>query len=129
MTREEGKELLPIIQAWIEGKKIQFKTRSGKWTDVEENEGLSFVYSSSDYRIKPELKYRPFKNQEECWNEMQKHQPFGWIQCNDSIAAIQNIAPNGITVTNVAKMNNFYFEECFINMKFADNTPFGIKEE
>lgn len=67
MTREEVKELLPIIQAWTEGKEIQFKSRSGKWTDVKENEGLSFVYSLSDYRIKPEPKYRPFKSQKECW--------------------------------------------------------------
>lgn len=129
MTGAEVKELLPIIQAWEEGKEIQVKSRSGKWTDIKENEELSFAYSPSDYRIKPKPKYRPFKNQEECWNEMKEHQPFGWIQYNDSIVAIQNIAPNGITVTNVSKMNNFYFEECFINMKFADNTPFGIKEE
>ena len=35
MTREETKELLPIIQAWEEGKEIQVKSRSGKWTDIE----------------------------------------------------------------------------------------------
>ena len=129
MTREEGKELLPIIQAWIEGKKIQFKTRSGKWTDVEENEGLSFVYSSSDYRIKPELKYRPFKNQKECWEEMHKHSDFGWVKFCNSICFIQNISFNKITVISDEEICSTSFEGGFTNMKFADGTPFGIKEE
>ena len=26
-----------------------------------------------------ELEYRPFENIKECWEEMLKHQPFGWI--------------------------------------------------
>ena len=28
---------------------------------------------------KKEPTYLPFKNKEECWAEMQKHQPFGWV--------------------------------------------------
>ena len=128
MTREKAKELLPIIQAWTEGKEIQFKSRSGKWTDVEENEGLSFVYSLSDYRIKPEPKYRPFKNQEECWNEMLKHQPFGWIRNN--VGNIFNI----ISITNqnhAIKLNECYskYSDLFKDFKFTDGTPFGIKED
>ena len=84
MTREEAKELLPIIQAWVKGKEIQFKACSGKWIDVEENEGLSFICPPSDYRIKPEPKYRPFKNQEECWQEMHNHPNFGWLKRNST---------------------------------------------
>ena len=125
MTREEAKELLPIIQAWTEGKKIQFKSRSGKWTDVEENEGLSFVYSLSDYRIKPEPKYRPFKNQKECWNEMLKHQPFGWVRStmSDSLYLIESISDE-INCNRTITSYNVAFEW----FKFADGTPFGIKE-
>lgn len=129
MTRKEVKELLPLIQAWTEGKEIQFKAASGKWEDIKENEGLCFIYPSSAYRIKPEPKYRPFKNQEECWKEMLKHQSIGWIRYDDSICAVQNIAPKGITITDGIKISNFYFEECLMKMKFADDTPFGIKEE
>ena len=80
MTREEAKKLLPIIQAFAEGKTIQYETRDG-WID------LDALYPHSDtlskYRIKPEPKYRPFKSQEECWNEMLKHQPFGWLSDKD----------------------------------------------
>ena len=129
MTREKAKELLPIIQAWTEGKEIQFKSRSGRWTELEENEGLSFVYSSSDYRIKSEPKYRTFKNQEECWNEMMKHQPFGWIrsinnQCLRNIGSI-NYTTRGIGINNSV----MYFNTAFNEYKFIDGTPFGIKEE
>lgn len=132
MTREEAKELLPIIQAWTEGKEIQFKSRSNKWTDIEENEGLSFVYSPSDYRIKPEPKYRPFKNQEECWQEMHKHPDFGWIK-NKSTKAYCNMTdiykiksvPVKITINNYTYTMN----ELFNLFTFTDDTPFGIKEE
>ena len=126
MTREKAKELLPIIQAWTEGKEIQFKSCSGRWTDLEENEGLSFVYSSSDYRIKSEPKYRTFKNQEECWNEMLKHQPLGWIknECGN-IFNIIAIFKNSIQINKC--IHDYY--ELGTKFKFIDGTPFGIKDE
>ena len=73
--------------------------------------------------------YRSFKTQKECWEEMHKHSDFGFIRYEDSICAIQNIAPDEITVTDGIKTSNFYFEECFVNTKFVDGTPFGIKKE
>ena len=73
MNREEAKKLLPIIQAYIEGKKIQSKSLTENWVDVT-NPDWDMARC---YRIKPESEYRPFKNIEECWTEMQKHQPFG----------------------------------------------------
>ena len=123
MTREDAKELLPIIQAFAEGKTIQDWTND-TWKDKE----YTSFGELSQSPIKPQPKYRPFKSQEECWNEMLKHQPFGWIRYDDSICTIQNIAPDGITVTDGIKMSNFYFEECFTNTKFADGTPFGIEK-
>ena len=77
-TREETKKLLPIIRAFAEGKTIQYKFSEG-WRDLDQLTALSDM---SKYRIKPEPKYRPFKNQEECWNEMHKHSDFGWIKGN-----------------------------------------------
>ena len=77
MTREEAKkELLPIIQAFAEGKTIQYKFNEG-WLDLDR---LVVLRDTSKYRIKPEPKYRPFKSQEECWEEMHKHPDFGWIK-------------------------------------------------
>ena len=128
MTRKEARELLPLIQAYAEGKTIQYKNYLKGWQDINKIEGISFIIPLKDYRIKPESKYRPFQSQEECWNEMLKHQSLGWVRYDDSITAIQNIAPEGITVNDGIKTSNFYFEECLMNMKFADGTPFGIKE-
>ena len=128
MTRKEAKEWLPIIQAWAEGRTIQYQINPESWwTDI--NKDLYTSNPPSNYRIKPESKYRPFQSQEECWNEMLKHQSLGWVRYDDSITAIQNIAPEGITVNDGIKTSNFYFEECLMNVKFADGTPFGIKEE
>ena len=127
MTREEAKELLPVLKAWTEDRIIQFRKKgTSEWIDLLEGDiRVSEIYA---YRIKPEPKYRSFKNQEECWEEMHNHSNFGWIRYEDSISAIQNIAPDGITVTDGIKTSNFYFEECLANTKFADGTPFGIKE-
>lgn len=62
MAREETKELLPIMEAYSKGKTIQIKSKD-KWFDLHEPD---FRASIDRYRIKPEPKYRPFKNQEEC---------------------------------------------------------------
>ena len=124
MTRKEAKELLPIIQAYVDGRTIEKRIATG-WAEMRQ---LTFRDKPSQYRIKPQPKYRPFKTQEECWNEMLKHQSLGWVRYDDLIIAIQNIAPEGITVNDGIKTSNFYFEECLMNMKFADGTPFGIKE-
>lgn len=122
MTREEAKELLPIIQAWAEGKNIQFLS-DGEWHDINQ---ADFTCYPDKYRIKPEPKYRPFKSQEECWEEMLKHQPFGWIKNNDGY--IFNIL--AMLKTSV-KLNECYKNNCelFKGYKFIDGTPFGIKEE
>lgn len=128
MTRETAKELLPIIQAFAEGKTIQVRINNdSSWTDLLDDKlEISNLY---EYRIKPEPKYKPFKNQEECWQEMQKHQPFGWIKYSNFSCIIQNISLNGITVIKEQEIHYLNFEEYFMNIKFADGTPFGIKEE
>ena len=87
MTREEAKQLLPIIQAFAEGEIIECRTKPGtisagipnEWTEIKE---IGF-WNGIEYRIKTEPKYRSFKNAEECLAEMLKHQPFGWIKCEE----------------------------------------------
>ena len=124
MTREEAKELLPFIQAFAEGKTLQVWANY-TWKD----ENYPFFGPLSQFRIKPEPKYRPFKSQEECWNEMMKHQPFGWIrsinnQCLRNIGSI-NYTTRGIGINNSV----MYFNTAFNEYKFIDGTPFGIKDE
>ena len=128
MTREEAKELLPIIQAFAAGKQIQDSIDCVRWFDTDKI-NLEYEGQKIKHRIKPEPKYRPFKTQEECWEEMHKHLDFGWIRYGDFICTIQMIAPDGIAISDGLETNNFDFKECFMNTKFVDNTPFGIKEQ
>ena len=134
MTREQAKEILPIIQAFAEGEIIQYKNFLDEWTDIKENEGLSFICPPSDYRIKPKQKYRPFKNQEECWEEMLKHQPFGWLKSIRKqekvhigrVFEVKDYLLITLSINEGLNTNSSYF---FNEYTFADGTPFGIKEE
>lgn len=56
MNREEAKALLPVIQAFAEGKPIQARTADKKWQTLEDE--VSFNADSIIYRIKPEKKER-----------------------------------------------------------------------
>ena len=134
MTREEAKELLPIIQAWAEGKPIQHKTDSGSWSDITKD--LYVHNHPSLYRIKPEPEYRPFKNQEECWNEMLKHQPFGWLKRKTDGSyrfisekySLPELFTKVVTVTPTHESVP-YSNTVFGLYTFADGTPFGVKIE
>ena len=124
MTREETKELLPIMEAYSKGKTVQIKNKD-KWADLEEPD---FRCSPDKYRIKPEPKYRPFKNQEECWQEMQKHQPFGWVKRIDTgnFEHIKSVCQETI---EFVVTTSYLYEDAFKYYKFPDGTPFGIKED
>lgn len=124
MDRNQAKELLPVIKAFSEGKVIETKTGSG-WISIE---NMSFAGNPDSYRIKTEPKYRPFKDAEECWREMQKHQPFGWVKLKDLYINIANVTICSITFAdNEARDVNY--EQAFKNYTFTDGTPFGVKVE
>lgn len=129
MTRKEAKELLPVIQAFAEGKTIEVRVGNDSWVKTDEVYGGR--NNDYDYRIKPESKYRPFKDAEECWAEMQKHQPFGWLynKPNNQYYYITTLDNYGIVTT---PFDEVYYEKYtdFIKRKttFADGAPFGIKE-
>ena len=123
MTREEAKELLPIIQEFAEGKNIQYKYDMDSWIDIKNPSFKSFF----EYRIKPEPKYRPFKSKEECWNEMLKHQPFGWVK---EISSEMLYLINGISDMSIVIMENIdSFKEAMNIYEFKDGAPFGVVEE
>lgn len=127
MTREDAKQLLPIIQAFAEGKEIEiFDETKRMWiTAILPH----FNCDSSSYRIKPESKYRPFKNAEECWQEMLKHQPFGWLKMKDTESGYYIL--KGIANQVVIGLNEtlFSYKKVFEDYTFADGTPFGILGE
>ena len=125
MEREEIRGYFPYLKALADDKEVQCDI-SGEWKDIEE---ISFSIGVEHYRIKPKSKYRPFKNQEECWQEMLKHQPFGWIRNNITqyLFNIHMIGPNNYGVIIDTSMD--YYDRLFSDYNFVDDTPFGIKDE
>ena len=137
MTKEEAKEFYPILQAYAEGKAIECRTKPGtistsipnEWTEMKE---IGF-WNGIEYRIKPESKYRPFRDSEECWQEMQKHQPVGWVKNKrndkDPEVFIHCEVIKGDWILTGVDEEPFPFDKIYNNYTFADGTPFGVKVE
>ena len=132
MTREEAKELLPLIQAFSEGKTIQSRCITDETSLWWNNNNPTFWADGFDYRIKPEPKYRPFRNIEECWQEMQKHQPFGWIKDkNDGHYSMVTTVDAAEGEKHISISGDYLcsLDETMSLYTFADGTPFGINIE
>lgn len=129
MTREETKVLLPVIQAFSEGRIIECSSItdvSKAWREV--TDFPIGMIKNFKLRIKPEQKFRPFKDAEECWNEMQKHQPFGWVKDrNGSAFVIEKV--DSRSFVEVYDEGTCALKEVFENYTFTDGTPFGVKTE
>ena len=125
MDIERAKELLPIIQAFAEGKTVQFLD-GGKWADVYETD---FHESPVKYRIKPESKYRPFESAQECIEEMMKHEPFGWVKDKPEFGYKCSTITS--VFTSLIKRDEAWYgpKEMFQYSTFLDGYPFGIKVE
>lgn len=138
MDRNQAKEFYPILQAFAEGRVIECRTKpsaiKGKdipndWTEMKD---ITY-WSNIEYRIKPDskakAKYRPFKNIEECWAEMKKHQPFGWIKSKEDgsrslITLI--ISEENIDINCIGGFNS---DKIMKRFTFDDGAVFGILEE
>lgn len=116
MTREEARKAAEVMLAYANGKEIETETYKG-WTVIEDPK---FGWDYQKYRIKPEPKYRPFRSVRECWQEMRKHEPFGWLKPKD-------VEDNYTYLVELCEPYNFQTD--FDNYTFADGAPFGIQEE
>lgn len=121
--KKDINKVMPILQALAEDKTIQFLALVNEWVDINSDEdGIlleTLINNPQAFRVKPELKYRPFKDAGECWQEMQKHKPIGWTKL------IGEIEYSFITDVD----NDINYSEAIKEYTFADGTPFGIKEE
>lgn len=129
MDRNQAKEFYHILQAYAEGKVIECRTKPNAvegtdipndWTEMKEIE----FWKNTEYRIKPEPKYRPFKDAEECWAEMLNHQPFGWVVGRrDGVMHLIR----GLEYVSVYTSIQYSFKDAFDKLAFADLVPFGVK--
>ena len=126
MNRKEAKELMPIIQAFAEGKAIESRCIKGDKSLWYDDEDPSFD-DDLEYRIKPEPTYRPFKDAEECWLEMQKHQPFGWVKSTlfKDFALVKRVTTLYVEINR----DIIDYKDALEKFTFADDTNFGVKVE
>lgn len=124
MTREEARKRAKIMLAYANGKEIEFYNDEDKeWKQIDDP---AFDCHIDRYRVKQEPKYRPFTNNEECFEEMKKHEPFGWIMSRYHEAYyVRQVGNTSVRVYS----GNFSYQCALQNYIFADGTPFGIKEE
>lgn len=126
MTREETKQSIAIMQAYADGKHIEFFDKTNnEWVEIIHP---LWNWHENDYRIKPEPKYRPFANADECWQEMLKHRPFGIMSSKNrkDYMSFMSLNDEGCDFCGYEGES---FESAFDDIQFADGAPFGIKEE
>ena len=127
----EIQRLLPIFQAMADGRIIQFAANGNDWIDIDgEEEGLfldTLIDNPQYYRIKPEQKFRPFKDAEECWQEMQNHKPFGWVKSTlfKDLALVKRVTTLYVEINR----DIIDYKDALEKFTFADDTPFGVKME
>ena len=130
LYKNDIKRILPLLQEMEEGKTLQIKTRNG-WIDVDaDKDGVNVDYLLNDgitVRIKQEPKFRPFKDAEECWNEMQKHQPFGWVKSTlfKDLALVKRVTTLYVEINR----DIIDYKDALEKFTFADDTNFGVKVE
>lgn len=127
MTREEARKAAEVMLAYANGEEIETLC----FNDYISCDNPSFNWINGkgikNYRIKPKPKYRPFENQKECWNEMLKHQPFGWVKAPDGeLFCIDRVFDEGVAYKHSSCRFEEYLEG---NYTFYDGIPFGIKED
>ena len=132
MNRNQAKEFYPILQAYAEGKVIESRTKPSAvkgtdipndWTEMKEIE----FWNNTEYRIKPEPKYRPFANAEECWQEIQKHKPFGWVKSTlfKDFDLVQRVTTLYVEINREI----IDYKDALEKFTFADDNNFGVKVE
>ena len=127
MNRKEAKELMPIIQAFAEGKTIQYYDSLIDIVDWEDCENPNFENLTYKFRIKPETTYRPFKDAEECWKEMLKHKPFGWVKSTlfKDFALVKRVTTLYVEINR----DIIDYKDALEKFTFADDNNFGVKVE
>lgn len=115
-------------------KKFKGSDSYAEWKECAADDLYDFI--NYEYRIKPEPHHRPFRSAEECWAEMQKHQPFGWVKGihnEHTYVQVQYVVDSDDLrhpiFIHFAPDEEYNEKESFDNYTFADGAPFGIQEE
>lgn len=129
MTKEAIEHLIKILNAYKEGKSIEVSHKDGEWVDISKTE--RFNLHPYYYRIKPEPKYRAYKNAKEFLTAQNKHGL--WLKIKDDTQRYLPMYVNercvGLYVLTKDTMVLISFEQLKDKYIFEDDTPCGILEE
>lgn len=144
MTREKIEYAIKVMQAYLEGATIESRHNPvlfnypdetlDKYYGIDRNP--TFDWERKEYRVKTkpkknpkkQSKYRPFKDAEECLQEISKHTNgvfLKLVSCNyPKYDIIGTIDDDGIYCID----NSCSFKEALEKFSFVDDVPFGIKK-
>lgn len=141
MTRENARDLLPVIQAYADGKVIQIKNCDGTWEDAWADAGnLTFTNPPDCYRIKPEETYRPYESLDEMIADFKNRfcvivppeaMPWMWVKNVDTNLKqlIVGFDEDNDRMQNVyIGMVWYNLQALFAGFTYLDGTPCGVKE-
>ena len=128
MTIEETKKAIEVMQAFVDGKDIEWFNED-HW-EVIKDPCWEWDEDNPQYRIKPEPHYRPFKSAEEVMEAIKEHGVNGeWLRRMQNGRFIQICEfDDEIIWLHNSKLGCFY-KDIYELFTFADGTPFGVKEE
>lgn len=117
MERAETEEAIAIMQAWVDGKTIQYRPRieGSKWIDVVHN--LSWCWGQYHYRIKPTVIYRPYSSEVECMHDILTNHPNSWMKAKGKNTYF--------LLNEIGSETNF--DLMFKSWEYIDGSPFGMK--
>ena len=139
-SREIQEKLFSLGFHWIGGSKqvlLEEKPFLFLWKDMEicYSDDMTYFTQKSFREITAadilsividEPEYRPFKNADECWEEMKKHELFGWLKSKSG----DYKAINSVNFASINSNDYYYtYKQAFDDFTFIDGTPFGIKED
>ena len=128
MTREKAKELLPVIQAYAEGKTIQTKRIDGTWVDFEPqiSKDIGINFENGEHRIKPEENFNDIVeadhscNCKDSTNTKKEEQIRPFKDCDELVDYLR--IPAFVYTSTYGWIN---MKELFDNFTFLDGSPCG----
>lgn len=126
MTKEQTKEAIKVMQAYCDGKQIQFKgdiNNEYPWNDTEDP---VWDWGEFAFRVKPEPKLRPYTFEEMC-EAVKKHGVFIKVKNDNIVFALVGFDEVNIFFND--SVSEIYHEFLDNNVWLDDNSPCGIMEE
>lgn len=121
-----------IIDAWNEGKTIQYKNGEN-WDDITEDGSSYLLYclsgSLNNLRIKPEKKLRPYKSINEFLSDMKEHGPLLFHKYSLWYRSIKAFHEGFKEIyLNCEVDNNVSLSQLLSDFKWQDGSPCGVEE-